>query len=46
MESVDTQVQAPPTVEDATMTYQVQQRLLHIDTQMAQLQAAIPADAL
>jgi molecular chaperone GrpE (heat shock protein) len=41
MDSVDTQVQAQPTVEDATMTYQVQQRLLHIDTQMAQLQAQV-----
>ena len=41
MESVDTQGQAQPTVEDATMTSQVQQRLLHIDTQMAQLQAHV-----
>ncbi len=41
MDRADPQAQAQSTVEDATMTYQIQHRLLHIDTQMAHLQAQV-----
>jgi molecular chaperone GrpE (heat shock protein) len=41
MDRADTQAQAQAPVEDATMTYQIQHRLLHIDTQMAHLKAQV-----
>ena len=41
MDRANTQASAPTPVEDATMTYQIQHRLLHIDTQMAHLQAHV-----
>jgi molecular chaperone GrpE (heat shock protein) len=41
MHTPDTHVQAPSEAENAHMTYQVQQRLLHLDAQIAHMHAQV-----